>query len=132
MLTLLQRVTREQAVLDAQEFAESHNMNEHSALFGRAAIVAREPKDFESIPELSREERDALIYERDHKWHGPKTLWYSIALCAVGAATQGWDQTGANGANLTFHKEFNIEGEGRNEWIVGIINSVIFLTAGLM
>lgn len=42
-----------------------------------------------SVPELSQEERDALSYERDHKWHGPKMLWFSIGLCAIGAATQG-------------------------------------------
>lgn len=59
-------------------------------------------------------------------------LWYSISLCAVGAATQGWDQTGSNGANLSFPKEFGIDGTGNDEWIVGLINSIIFLTAGLM
>lgn len=106
-------------------------MSEHADLFGRAALVARDQFNFESL-DLPEDERAALIYERDHKWHGPKMLWYSIALCAVGAATQGWDQTGSNGANLTFHEEFGIDGEGRDEWIVGIVNAVIFLTAGLM
>lgn len=107
-------------------------MPEHAELFGRAALVAREPKRFESLPELSEDERAALSYERDHKWHGPFMLWYSIGLCAVGAATQGWDQTGSNGANLSFHEALGINGKGRDEWIVGIINAIIFLTAGLM
>lgn len=107
-------------------------MPEHADLFGRAALVARDPDRFDSVPELDDEERAALTYEKDHKWHGPFMLWYSIGLCAVGAATQGWDQTGANGANLAFHEEFNIDGEGRDEWIVGMINSIIFFTAGLM
>jgi hypothetical protein len=84
------------------------------------------------LTEIDEHERAALIYERDHKWHGSKMLWYSISLCAVGAATQGWDQTGSNGANLSFPQEFGINGEGRDEWIVGIINAIIFLTAGLM
>jgi hypothetical protein len=44
----------------------------------------------------------------------------------------GWDQTGSNGANLSFPQEFGIAGEGRDEWIVGAINSIIFLTAGCM
>lgn len=107
-------------------------MEQHAGLFGRAALVARDPDNFELMSELPDDERAALIYERDHKWHGPKMLWYSISLCAIGAATQGWDQTGANGANLSFPKEFNLEGQGRDEWIVGLINSIIFLTAGLM
>ncbi|KAI5239125.1 hypothetical protein E4T43_06885 [Aureobasidium subglaciale] len=126
------RTNKEQTVLDARTFAESHGMAEDAALFGRAALVARDPERFETIPDLTEEERAALIYERDHKWHGPKMLWYSIGLCAIGAATQGWDQTGSNGANLSFPVEFNINGDGRDKWIVGLINSIIFLTAGLI
>lgn len=107
-------------------------MSEHAALFGRAALVARDPERFETLSELDEVERAALVYERDHKWHGPVMLWYSIGLCAIGAATQGWDQTGSNGANLSFPKEFGIDGTGKDEWIVGIVNAIIFLTAGLM
>lgn len=107
-------------------------MPEHADLFGRAALVAREPGRFEGISELREEERNALAYERDHKWHGPFMLWYSISLCAIGAATQGWDQTGSNGANLSWPQDFGVNGEGRDEWIVGLVNAIIFLTAGLM
>lgn len=123
---------KEQVYEDARGFAEMHGMSEHADLFGRAALVARSPKEFEDLVELQEDERDALIYERDHKWHGPWMLWYSIALCAVGAATQGWDQTGSNGANLSFPVALGISGKGRDEWIVGLVNSIIFLTAGLM
>ncbi|KAI5459729.1 putative facilitated glucose transporter [Mariannaea sp. PMI_226] len=128
----LRRVSQEQAAADAKAFAESHGMPEHASLFGRAALVARDPLRFESLSELDEHERNALVYERDHKWHGPKMLWYSIGLCAIGAATQGWDQTGSNGANLSFPQEFGIAGKGRDEWIVGIVNAIIFLTAGLI
>lgn len=107
-------------------------MQEHASLFSRAALVARDPERFERLVELDAEERNALIYERDHKWHGSKMLWYSISLCAVGAATQGWDQTGSNGANLSFPQEFGIDEGAKNEWIVGLINAIIFLTAGLI
>ncbi|KAH7110869.1 MFS transporter [Dendryphion nanum] len=128
----LKRASPERVVADGHAFAEANGMPEHASLFGRAALVARDPNRFEMVAELDEAERAALIYERDHKWHGPKMLWYSIALCAVGAATQGWDQTGSNGANLSFPEEFGIHGKGRDEWIVGIINAIIFLTAGLI
>lgn len=107
-------------------------------MFGRAALVARDYEKFEGIDDLSDEERNALIYEKEHKWHGPKMLWYSISLCAIGAATQGWDQTGSNGANLSFPTEFNIAGTPGNPMAnnddlkVGLVNAIIFLTAGLM
>lgn len=127
-----QRKSPEQTVTDARVFAESHGIAEHAALFGRAALVARDQDRFEKVPDLDEQERDALIYERDHKWHATKMLWYSISLCAIGAATQGWDQTGSNGANLSFPEEFGLTGTGRDEWIVGLINAIIFLTAGLM
>ena len=110
-------------------------MAEHAALFGKAALVARDPDKFESLDELDEQERTALAYERDHKWHGSFMLWYSISLCAIGAATQGWDQTGSNGANLSFPEEFGLIHDPprpRDEWIVGIINAIIFLTAGLV
>lgn len=128
----LQRASREAVVADARAYAEQNGMEEYAALFGRAALVARDPTKFEALSELEDDERAALIYERDHKWHGPKMLWYSIGLCAIGAATQGWDQTGSNGANLSFPQEFGIDGKGHDEWIVGLINSIIFLTAGLI
>ena len=73
-------------------------MQEHASLFARAALVARDPERFEHLAELETDEREALAYERDHKWHGSKMLWYSISLCAVGAATQGWDQVKTNKA----------------------------------
>lgn len=110
-------------------------MSEHADLFARGALVARRDQDdFESIAELDDEERAALLYEKDHKWHGPRMLWYSISLCAIGAATQGWDQTGTNGANLTFPESLGLDPDNsaKDEWIVGCINSIIFLTAGLM
>lgn len=128
----LKRTTPQQTVADAHAFAESHDMAEHAALFGRAALVARDPNKIETLEELDEAERSALVYERDHKWHGPVMMWYSISLCAVGAATQGWDQTGSNGANLSFPKHFGINEGAKNEWIVGAINAVIFLTAGLI
>ncbi|KAL1989434.1 hypothetical protein VTN49DRAFT_7245 [Thermomyces lanuginosus] len=128
----LKRVSPEQNVADAKAWAEQHGMSEDAELFGRAALVARDPDRFELIKELTDEERAALQYEKDHKWHGPFMMWYSMGLCAIGAATQGWDQTGSNGANLSYPQEFGIDGEGRDEWIVGIINAIIFLTAGLI
>ncbi|KAJ4339134.1 hypothetical protein N0V95_007886 [Ascochyta clinopodiicola] len=128
----LKRKSHEQTVVEAREWAEAHGMQEHASLFAKGALVARDPDRFERLTELEPDERDALIYERDHKWHGSKMLWYSISLCAVGAATQGWDQTGSNGANLSFPEEFGIDKGAKNEWIVGLINAIIFLTAGLI
>jgi hypothetical protein len=48
---------------------------------------------------------------------------------AESADFRGWDQTGSNGANLSFPQAFNIAqtpgdpNNSRNDWIVGVINA---------
>ncbi|KAK5725110.1 hypothetical protein LTR17_013223 [Elasticomyces elasticus] len=129
----LMRSSHAQAVADAQTYAETYGLGEHSALFGRVALVARDPDSFERLQELDETERAALLFERDHKWNNPFMMWYAISLCAIGAATPGWDQTGSNGANLSFPEEFGIHnGTQRDEWLIGLINAIIFLAAGLI
>lgn len=124
-------------VEDAKLFASSNGMEQHAEIFGKAALVARDPNGVQHLEQLNDEERSVLQYEQDHKWNGPWMMWYTVGLCAIGAATQGWDQTGSNGANLSFPVEFGLEREDGTAdafgfWIVGLVNSVIFLSAGLM
>lgn len=58
-------------------------MSDQAELFERAALVARDPHRFEEITSLKQDERDALIYERDHKWHGPKMLYVIVPPSAM-------------------------------------------------
>ncbi|KAJ7845162.1 hypothetical protein B0H14DRAFT_2186687, partial [Mycena olivaceomarginata] len=99
--------------------------------FACAALVACDLTNFSGVA-LSPRTSSPRSSMREHKWHGPFTMWYSIILCAVGAAMQGWDQTGSNGVNLSFPEEFGIVGMGTDEWIVSTVNSIIFLSAGLV
>ncbi|GAB7358318.1 hypothetical protein MBLNU230_g2391t1 [Neophaeotheca triangularis] len=129
----LKRKSQTQVSADARLFAQNYGLEQYDELFSRAALVARDPDRIDDIFGLQEDEREALVYEKNHKWHGPRMLWFSIGLCAVGAATQGWDQTGSNGANLTFHEALGIDsGSQRDEWLIGLINAIIFLTAGLI
>lgn len=66
-------------------------------------------------------------------------LYITVAVCSIGAAVQGWDQTGSNGANLSFPIAFGIpDGEElpdgspnpdaeKNLWLVGVINAAPYL-----
>ena len=68
-------------------------------------------------------------------------MYATIFCCSIGAATQGWDQTGSNGANLSFPIEFGISTVSdptamnyspdhyRNEWIVGVVNSAPYIAS---
>jgi MFS family permease len=55
-------------------------------------------------------------------------LYMTVATCSIGAAVQGWDQTGTNGANLSFHDVFNLEeGVESDYWIIGLVNAAPYL-----
>ena len=71
---------------DAEKFSNDKGLSEYSPLFARAALVARNPNHFDQVEELLPEEREALAYERDHKTKNSFWLWYSVTVCAVGAA----------------------------------------------
>lgn len=92
----LQRIPRAQLLADAAEFAYTHNLVEHTELIQRGALVAQspDPASWHTVPELSDDERDALHYESQHQWSQTWKLYMTIFVCSLGAATQGWDQTG--------------------------------------
>ncbi|KAF2727152.1 hypothetical protein EJ04DRAFT_570632 [Polyplosphaeria fusca] len=85
------------------------------------------------MAELDDAEKTALREETTHRWKLPKILYYTIILNSIAAVIQGWYQTGSNGANLTFFKEFGIPDSGpeceaagtcsNNGWIIGFVNS---------
>ena len=115
-------------------------MSDHVALLQRGALVAQDPPAFEQISELEEHERDALRNEVLHKWRQPWSLYFTVILCSVGAAVQGWDQTGSNGANLSWPLAFGIPDTAKdagpnleyNTWLVGVVNSGPYIaSAGL-
>lgn len=93
---------------------------------------------YESL-DLEPDEKEALRIEVTKKWSHPFKLYMTVAVCSIGAAVQGWDQTGSNGANLSFPIAFGIpEGETladgspnpdaeRNLWLVGVINAAPYM-----
>jgi hypothetical protein len=101
-------------------FCASYELTDKLSVFEKGALVAQNPDGFESIDELDEEDKRHLRREITHKWHLPRTLYFTIGLCSLGSAIQGWDNTGANGANLSFPEEFGI---AHNTWLVGFINA---------
>ncbi|EKC98673.1 putative sugar transporter [Trichosporon asahii var. asahii CBS 8904] len=143
-----------QVAVMGRKFAATHDLAEKEDLFERAALVARDPDNFQSLTCLSPEEQNQLAFERDHKWRVPKMLVFTMFVCALGAAVQGWDQTGSNGANLSFPVEFGLlpppategaqrrdllpragpakgAGQSRGDWIVGVINAAPYLAGAI-
>ncbi|KAF8528490.1 hypothetical protein BU17DRAFT_73513 [Hysterangium stoloniferum] len=118
-------------------FAKDTNLTDISLLLRKGALVAQNPAEFESVEGLDETEREALRNEVLHKWRQPRALYLTVILCSIGAAVQGWDQTGSNGANLSFPAEFGIlpvpgdVNEDRNNWIVGLVNSAPYIASAL-
>lgn len=121
-------------------FCQEFGFEDHIETFQKGALAAQNPQSFEDLSELTEDDKYHLRREYTRawidleilgisnayanvgldKWHLPKALYFSIGLCSLGSAIQGWDNTGANGANLSFPQEFGIED---NAWLVGVINS---------
>ncbi|OTA94756.1 hypothetical protein M434DRAFT_29593 [Hypoxylon sp. CO27-5] len=115
-------ISKENLRIQVRGFCIEHGFQDKEDVFFRGALAAQNPieEDYMKIPELTDDDKVALKREITHKWHLPRHLYYSIALCSLGSALQGWDNTGANGANLSFPQEFGIE---HNEWLIGVINA---------
>lgn len=111
------------------------------AFLKKGALVAQDPAGFETLGELDEEDREFLRNEKLHKWRHPKQLYFTIFLNSISAAIQGWDQTGSNGANLSFPQSFGIADTGscesfgtceKNSWIIGAINAAPYMAIALL
>lgn len=47
---------------------------------------------------------------------------------------RGWDQTGSNGANLNWPREFRLDTDRKSNdfWILGLVNAAPYIAAALM
>jgi MFS family permease len=117
---------------NVEEFAQEKGLMQHLSLLQKGALVAQDPHNCEDIGgehALSPQEVEVLRNEVLHKWRQPIALYVTIFTCSIGAAVQGWDQTGSNGANLSFPSVFGI---GNNEstrdtLLVGLVNSAPYI-----
>lgn len=128
-------IPRATLLSDVEKFAEEKSLTEHVDILKKGALVAQDPLNYEDITgehSLTEVEIEDLRNEILHKWRHPRTLYLTILLCSVGAAVQGWDQTGSNGANLSFPTYFNIGTKSNHDQLlVGLVNSATYLGASL-
>lgn len=120
---------------DVDNFVREAGLQDIEHLLKKGAQVAQDPPAFEKVRELDEREIEALRNEVLHKWRAPRALYFTVILCSIGAAVQGWDQTGSNGANLSWPQEFNVPDTppdsgpvpgvdyDKNSWIVGLVNA---------
>ncbi|KAI8630833.1 sugar transporter-domain-containing protein [Xylariaceae sp. FL1651] len=129
-------IPREQLLADVTDFTHKNGLGEYLAIMRKGALIAQDPTCFEDLhgsEALDEAEIYALKREITHKWSVPKTLYLTIITCSIGAAVQGWDQEGSNGANLSFPKQFGIGGDSDHDvFLVGLINAAPYIGAALI
>ncbi|KAI3399308.1 hypothetical protein diail_7263 [Diaporthe ilicicola] len=127
-------IPKSQLMRSVDEFAHAKGLADHIPILRKGALVAQlgvttslTRDDYESIggeETLTDEEKLALENEVKHKWRLPWRLWLTVITCSIGAAVQGWDQTGSNGANLFFPKYYGIGTKSVHDTlIVGLVNA---------
>lgn len=143
-------IPKDQLLRDVELFAQEKGLMDEIDALKRGALLAQRPAEYQEIEELSQDEKSAIKNEYANKWSHPFVLYMTVFVCSIGAATQGWDQTGSNGANLSFPQEFGIpesSPEGvlpgqpgyitdaeaqRNQWLVGLVNSAPYIASALL
>lgn len=123
---------QDEHAFDVDSLVDAYGLDRE--MMRRGALLAENP-DLQSL-NFSEEELEALRSEKVHRWRHPLAMYMTIFLCSLGACVQGWDQTGANGANLSFPQEFGIPISNatdpdfeKNNWLVGLVNAGPYLGA---
>ncbi|PNS18889.1 hypothetical protein CAC42_5428 [Sphaceloma murrayae] len=132
-------IPRDRLKTKINAFSQQGGLGDIDDILWKGALVGQNPAEFEDLSELDDEQKQALRDEVLRKWHQPRAMYFTVILCSIGAAVQGWDQTGSNGANLSFPVDFGIpDGDAtlpdheRNLWLVGLINAGPYIGASFL
>ena len=95
------RMEEEQVRSEIKNFMEETSLELYSRYFEMGAFIAQNDQAFEGPRDdklsLTGEESESLHRETTSQWRQPRTLWQLMTLCAIGAATQGWDESAVDG-----------------------------------
>ncbi len=111
--------------------------SETVSLFERAALIARHPRDWDTLDELTEEDKQILRTENEKRWDHPKQLYLLVITCSLAAAVQGMDQSVISGANLFWPDDLGVPprsstGTSAGVWIQGIVNAAPYFCCALV
>lgn len=72
-------IPHDELVADAERFAIEHNMGHLVDEFRKGALVAQDPTAFETLDQLSEEDKNVFRRELTNRWDQPKTLYYLVS-----------------------------------------------------
>lgn len=118
---------------EVQRFAKTYGLARKLDVLQKAATLIQGDTKPADVPNITHREVVAIQNETARKWRQPMAMYLTIVITALGAMGQGWAQTSMNGANLYFPAAFGIGSDSsRDNFIVGLINSGIYLSCGLL
>lgn len=83
-------MTEDECIRDVDAFSKEHGFKDIQPLLVKGALISRDPTNFANVRGITEDEKSAIANEVLHKWRQPKVLYFTIILCSVGAAVQGW------------------------------------------
>lgn len=87
-----------------EQFIQETGLGDDHLCFLKGAFIAQNDRAFSSPHNdgliLTSEEEQCLLEEKENRWRHPRALWQLVALCAVGAAVQGWDESAVDGGKI--------------------------------
>ena len=117
---------------DVEKFCLEHDMMDMVETVKKGALVAQAPTKFREIEELSNEDVAILEREKTHKWNQPFMLYWLTVMAAMGAATQGMDETVNAGAVATYPDQLGISQLPNAVWIKGLVVGAPYLACALI
>jgi hypothetical protein len=123
-------MSEEQILADVDVFVSTHGLEHEREVFRKGALlsrVAQRENGFESVHQLSEDEKELLRRETTHRWSQPFQLYFLVILCAGSAIVQGMDQTAVNGAQEFYFRDFSIPETA--VWQRGLLNGAPYLAS---
>lgn len=122
------RLDEEEVNSRVDEFIRETGLSLYRQYILKGAFIAQNDRAFDSPRDdnlsLTDEESTSLQQEETKRWKHPRSLWQLVILCAVGAATQGWDESAIDGAQTFYIDAFGITG---NQILIGFVASAPYL-----
>lgn len=117
---------------DVEKFCRDYDMMDKVETFKKGALIAQAPTKFREIQELSDEDIAVIAHEKAHKWDQPFMLYWLTVMCALGAATQGMDETVNAGAVAFYPDQLGISSLPNAVWIKGLVVGSPYLACALI
>ncbi|KZL79900.1 mfs sugar transporter [Colletotrichum incanum] len=128
-------LTPEQLAQKGEDYCREHGIDDEEDVraFRLGAMIAGNMNKYDTMAELTAQERAVLDGETTHKWRNPKMLYGVVAVCSFCAVVQGMDETVVNGAQSFYKSQFGIGGKTeRDTWLLGLTNSAPYLCCALI